>query len=593
MSPAAASITLLRSSLVRTKAVTSATLSKNKVASSLSSQKTNVHNVSKKSNSNGNGQLQQLPSSSSSSSSHYMTLSNNPKNMTMTPTAITMTNITTTTATRSFSTKIQRDKYGRLIIQRKVVRNPNRTTLKKKKKTSSKWPSLQKILTPTNVTPKPPKPLPPTVSSSISTSLSLSSSSSAAVSSSSSAAAAGTNSITNGSRTNTKKIRKKFLKWLQENAGILILNIGSIATLTAFTRNDMLELRMLSMVGSTSTIIYFLSRPPPFMKGPIIWSSIFLCTNAVMAYYILEEREGKTRQFTAEEENVYEEHFLPYGVTPRQYEKLLNIAEKVKLPRGKILIQQAELFDSVYLVTSGSTDGMTNMSRRVTAASSTKGNRNALAGGDAGAWIGELAFMGYLEHGREKQNLSKKDPSSSDGGSGSGSGVVDVASTLATAASNSVARTLATAAAKPKSNEDANKSNDHENASLPNNGSDKNTVQRTNSQTNHAPNMYNDKAILTYIANQDSVLYKWDFKALAVLLNSSTELRLSVTRAMTAAVMNKVVNLYISKNDVNLPMWKRWMEGMNEKNNQLQNEVKSASRRPTGEVRFNVVQKDS
>ena len=181
----------------------------------------------------------------------------------------------------------------------------------------------------------------------------------------------------------------------------------------------MLELRMLSMTGSVSTIYYFLSRPPPLVIGPIIWSCIFLSTNLCMAYYILEERKGITRQFTKEEEDVYEEHFLPYGVTPRQYEKLLNKSTKVKLKRGEILIHKDDTFHAVYLVTNGSTSGLNMLSRRVTAASSVRGNRDKLRGGDAGAWIGELAFLELLgnmqtNNGRKNINHTSDDDDDDD-----------------------------------------------------------------------------------------------------------------------------------------------------------------------------------
>ena len=52
---------------------------------------------------------------------------------------------------------------------------------------------------------------------------------------------------------------------------------------------------------------------------------------------------------------------------------------------------------------------------------------------------------------------------------------------------------------------------------------------------------------------------EWDFVELADLMRSSSELRSSVSRAKTAAVVGKVVNLYISKADANTPIWKKWL----------------------------------
>jgi hypothetical protein len=68
-------------------------------------------------------------------------------------------------------------------------------------------------------------------------------------------------------------------------------------------------------------------------------------------------------------------------------------------------------------------------------------------------------------------------------------------------------------------------------------------------------------SILTYIATQDSTLYEWDFEELADLMKTSTDLRSALTRAMTAAVVGKVVNMYISRADADQPMWKKWLAG--------------------------------
>jgi hypothetical protein len=37
-------------------------------------------------------------------------------------------------------------------------------------------------------------------------------------------------------------------------------------------------------------------------------------------------------------------------------------------------------------------------------------------------------------------------------------------------------------------------------------------------------------------------------------------MRAAFTRAMTAAVVGKVVNLYLSKVDAEKPIWQRWLE---------------------------------
>ncbi len=424
-----------------------------------------------------------------------------------------------------------------------------------------------------------------------------------------------------------------------------------------------------------------------------------------MAYGILEERKGKTRQFTVDEEDLYEEHFLPYGVTPRQYEKLLSICKKVHLKRGEVLIEKGRKFDAVYLVTSGSTSGMTHLNRRVTAASSKKGNRDKLSGGDAGAWIGELAFLELLGEEASTTKSSAASIISVDASTNStNSTSTNSTSTNSTSTNNKTSTndpvSISTSTGDANVNTNANdgtvnKSNNNNNnnnnninkkgvsipsgalttTSIPvtaaasvqksssrhhdnktNEGMVKtlataamnsiatNVVKSSNSEENeisdktaaedlnHNSNSNNctkkrktiNRALLTYIASEDSTLIKWDFEELAELLSTSNELRLAVTRAMTAAVVNKVVNLYVSKqegeqydliehgdeeahdDEPDMSMWKQWMVNASSKTaDKIQKEEEEqekkmrnvpgghrrSSLRP-GAVRLNVVKED-
>jgi hypothetical protein len=347
----------------------------------------------------------------------------------------------------------------------------------------------------------------------------------------------------------TAKSRWKLIQWLKSNAGTIILNLGSIATLTAFTRTDMMDLRMLSITGSCSSIIYFLTRPPPIPFPPIIWSLVFACTNSFMLYHIYEERKGIPPPLSSLEQDVYDEHFLPHGVTPRMFEKLLHKSKKIHLKRGDVLLQKGHLYHSVYLVASGATNAVTgNMSRRVTAASSQQGNKESLAGGDAGAWVGELAFLDYLH---------KRDKDRGCGRAAAGPGPESGSNT-----------TTATSPSSGESPAMAAKNNDRDNVSGGGNGN-KHVHTNNNSTTAKTATIQQDKvrdaatkaSILTYIATEESILYAWDHEELASLMETSSDLRSATTRAMTAAVVGKVVNMYTSKVDADdTPSWKKWMQ---------------------------------
>eukprot|EP00557_Chaetoceros_sp_GSL56_P005927 CAMPEP_0176488348 /NCGR_PEP_ID=MMETSP0200_2-20121128/6656_1 /TAXON_ID=947934 /ORGANISM="Chaetoceros sp., Strain GSL56" /LENGTH=510 /DNA_ID=CAMNT_0017885315 /DNA_START=269 /DNA_END=1801 /DNA_ORIENTATION=+ len=403
-----------------------------------------------------------------------------------------------------------RDKCNRRVIRR-VIRphSPNKPAKQ------TKWPTLQKILTPQNIVPKPIE-MPPNLKPLIH------------------------KASTAHKETQKKKTREKLKQWLKDNAGIIILNCGSIASFISFTRTDILELRLLSITGSLSSVVYVITRPPPIVVGPIIWSSVFAMTNSYMVYHIYEERKGKPRQLTSQEEDVYEEHFLPHAVTPRQYEKLLSIAKLRELQRGEVLIQKGQTVDKVYLVISGTTQAVTNLSRRVTAASSCKGNKERYAGGDAGAWVGELAFLDYLSERDRRGGILTSPPPVQDDIKNHVPVVIPLA-TAAAAVANSVLE----------------RRGDRQDDS-----STSNTSTGTGTGTGSKPprnNSVTKNSILTYIATEDSILYEWDFEELADLMKTSADMRSAVTRSMTAAVVGKVVNLYISKADADKPVWKKWL----------------------------------
>ena len=53
---------------------------------------------------------------------------------------------------------------------------------------------------------------------------------------------------------------EQIMAWFKENWSIVVLNLGSVATLVGFTRSDLLELRMLSVTGSMGNVIYISAK---------------------------------------------------------------------------------------------------------------------------------------------------------------------------------------------------------------------------------------------------------------------------------------------------------------------------------------------
>lgn len=185
--------------------------------------------------------------------------------------------------------------------------------------------------------------------------------------------------------------------WLQQNAAVLVLNFGSLCTLTGFTRSDVLELRAFSMTGSISSVIYFLSMQP-LRWAPIAWSCLFATVNGVNIYKILYERNANV-VLTEYEEDIFVEHFMPHGVTPKQFETICQRAKTISYKKGEFIVKQGDPLKHVYLVVKGKTRA-NYMGRRLTAISSAPGCREKKIGGDSGAWVGEMTFLesfGYKE----------------------------------------------------------------------------------------------------------------------------------------------------------------------------------------------------
>ena len=289
----------------------------------------------------------------------------------------------------------------------------------------------------------------------------------------------------------------RFTAWLQANWGVLAVNFGSMCTLMAFTRSDVLELRILSVMGSTLGVVYNMSHPR-ILWPPVLWGCTFAAVNSFKIYQIMQERNAEVHM-TDQQEDIFVEHFMPHGITPKQFEKIYRKAEFFRFKKNDLIVRAGDKQDYIYLVVSGSTQASI-LGRHVTAASTTpetKGDQKH--GGDSGAWIGEMAFLdSFWEKEHAKLKLTKK------------------------------------------KTEDPEK----ENATDEQQSSTK--VDLT-------------KAILTIVTTEDTTMMRWKHDDMAELMNTSGDLRSALTRAMTSALVGKVVNLTISRSNNRLPNWSTWL----------------------------------
>jgi len=117
-----------------------------------------------------------------------------------------------------------------------------------------------------------------------------------------------------------KSFSRSLYEWMAKNWPIMLLNFGSICTLVAFTRSDVLELRALSATGSVSNAVFRMTQLP-IQWLTVAWPVIFASVNGYKIHEIVQERHAAVH-LTEQQEAVYVEHFMNHGITPKQFERI-------------------------------------------------------------------------------------------------------------------------------------------------------------------------------------------------------------------------------------------------------------------------------
>ncbi|GKY97479.1 hypothetical protein MPSEU_000706300 [Mayamaea pseudoterrestris] len=330
----------------------------------------------------------------------------------------------------------------------------------------------------------------------------------------------------------------RFVEWWHLNWPTLILNLGSITSLIGFTRSDVLELRVFSVTGSLASVIYH-SKQIPFRPVPIAWALTFAAVNGYFIRNIYKERTSSVR-LTREQEEIYDTYFLRHGITPKQFEIIYNRAEVIHVPKNKLIVRQGEKLDHVYLVVKGQTQASA-LGRRLSAVSI---KDSPTVDDDEpreapGAWVGEMAFLEqyWIKH-QAKRTATKAVKGDDD----------DYQVTV-----------------QPKKSKP---SPVHENANRQNNdGSESDAPSLAHRRTIHvvdtpvpAPKVSN--SFYTIVATDDCTLLRWSHDEMERLIESSVDMRGAMTRAMTAAIIDKVINFTVSRSKSRVPQWSTWLDDM-------------------------------
>eukprot|EP00797_Seminavis_robusta_P003366 Sro120_g058470.1 n/a (380) ;mRNA; r:50052-51191 len=295
-----------------------------------------------------------------------------------------------------------------------------------------------------------------------------------------------------------RDILERALEFLKLNAPVLIMNAGSLCTLLAFTRTDVLELRSLSVTGSVCFIVYNLFQAP--IKWLMIgWTSLFASVNTYFIIQIVNERHSHV-EMTPQQEACFQKYFALYGITPKQFEVIANKAEQIAVPKNSPVIKQGQKIEHVYLVVEGSTRASI-LGRYLTAASATplqdqhdsnNNNNNKGNSGTSGAWVGEMAFLEACWEKEMQQQQEKK------------------------------------------------KTKQNKNNSPP-------------------PPLAAAHAMYTVMAREDCIVWRWTHNDMEQLMRRSGDMRDALTRAMTSAIVGKVINFTVSRSSAR-PTWQTWLD---------------------------------
>ena len=156
---------------------------------------------------------------------------------------------------------------------------------------------------------------------------------------------------------------------------LLALNIGNVLYLLAYSVRDILWLRILTVMANLFLIIYYYSCPTGAQYAAIGWNSLFTAVNIVQIVLLILERRPV---FFAEDElRIYRTIF--HTLKPREFSKLLEIADRKKAGVGDKLLEQGKLVTELLLISSGS--GTVELDGRHVAEVA------------AGQFVGEMGFL--------------------------------------------------------------------------------------------------------------------------------------------------------------------------------------------------------
>lgn len=188
-----------------------------------------------------------------------------------------------------------------------------------------------------------------------------------------------------------------------ERHGDIIVTCANICQLSGFICSDALRLQSIMIFGNGGMALFFLTRMPP-MGVPFAWNFLKVCVNIYMVCKLTAERQPV--KLTPEEFNIYEEHFMPFGITATQFKKFWDLGETYKIAPNTKLVLEGEPQDTLSLVLSGNT-WRTLDGEHIKGLDSFPGRGQQDEDGDAGAWIAEINALQMIDTISTSESVSR------------------------------------------------------------------------------------------------------------------------------------------------------------------------------------------
>eukprot|EP00977_Amphora_coffeiformis_P024932 scaffold17681_cov155-Amphora_coffeaeformis.AAC.3 len=227
---------------------------------------------------------------------------------------------------------------------------------------------------------------------------------------------------------------------------------------------------------------------------------------------------------------------------------IVHRAKHVHVAKDECILRKDDPLDHVYLIVDGTTKANIR-GRHLTAASFSPETHATRQGGASGAWVGEMAFLEQYwirEMSKQKRQAAAVVEDESNKESNGSKIVVEKESLVTTVSRETEEETKVT--------RDESK-NQAEQPTTPTAAAKQLVAPR------NGPPLVARKprSMYSVVAKENCRILKWSHEEMEDLLGKSTDLRASMTRAMTQAIVGKTINFIVSKG-AGVPTWSAWLD---------------------------------